>query len=332
MEFLHQSIGSFAQDTKLVLSYTLGMSAIRLVLSGMVNTKINNFPCVFRLLSRGLEEEKRRKFHENLWYGIWHTLSFIAGTRILLNQGWLYELFINSDNTVLLSDFPQYADVMNARTYYLVELSFWISCCIYLFVETKRKDRIEMIIHHVSTVILVLYSYYYGFTRSGLLIMYLHDIGDVFLYLAKASQYRRFQHIADIFFAMFAITFYIPRLVLLPVWVAYPLILVFNFEAYEQYWDPITSSTPPHSLSCMISLLCVLICLHIMWGMTIARMIVRTFSSKKSVTVEGDPRSDGEDENSSNDGSTTEPRDDASEHYGSPVEKESTITTHKKFQ
>ncbi len=70
----------------------------------------------------------------------------------------------------------------------------------------------------------------------------------------------------------------------------------------------------------MISLLCVLICLHIMWGATIARMIARTFTSKKSVAVEGDPRSDDEADDTSNDGSTTEPRDDTSAHGGSPTD------------
>jgi ceramide synthetase len=291
---------------------------------------MNNFPCVFRLLSKGLEEEKRRKLHENLWYGIWHTFSCVSGIAILMGQEWLYDLFLHGDNTTLLCEFPQYAEEMNAKTYYLVELSFWISCCIYLFFETRRKDRIEMIVHHVSTVTLVLYSYYYGFTRSGLLIMSLHDVGDVFLYLAKASQYRRFQNMADGLFAMFAITFFIPRLIILPIWVTYPLIAVFNFPGYEQYWYPITSNTPRYSLSSMISLLCVLICLHIMWGATIARMIAKTFTSKKSATDDGDPRSDDEQGETSNYGSTTESRDDSSVHCGSRKYHEGSISIDKK--
>jgi hypothetical protein len=300
-------------DTLTVIIFTLCISIARLILSGMVSSWWKKYPGLFGFISWGLEDHKRQKFHENLWYSIWHFLSFTFGCILLGRQDWVYDLFLNGDGASLLRDYPQHADAMGAREYYLLELSFWISCCAFLFFETRRKDIIEMIIHHISTVALVLYSYSFNFTRSGLLIMAIHDVGDIFLYSAKTTQYRGWQRTADVFFAAFALAFYIPRLIILPVWVAYPLIRVYHFPGFEALVAPISLLTPRFSLSAMISVLCILICLHVMWGITIARMVVRTLKTSKSVADDGDPRSDDEHAGGV-ESSTTEPRDDSPIH------------------
>lgn len=51
--------------------------------------------------------------------------------------------------------------------------------------DTKRKDRVEMTIHHVVTIILILYSFTVNFTRIGVMIMLLHDVCDIFMEIAK---------------------------------------------------------------------------------------------------------------------------------------------------
>ena len=61
-------------DLQALLVYVVGITFVRFALSGLVSTWLNGLPCVFRLLSRGLEEGQRRKMHENLWYTLWHTL------------------------------------------------------------------------------------------------------------------------------------------------------------------------------------------------------------------------------------------------------------------
>ena len=47
--------------------------------------------------------------------------------------------------------------------------------------EARRKDHWQMMAHHVITVILVIGSYSYNYTRVGCLIMFLMDLCDVFL-------------------------------------------------------------------------------------------------------------------------------------------------------
>ena len=47
--------------------------------------------------------------------------------------------------------------------------------------EARRKDHIQMMTHHIITVILVVTSYFTNFTRVGCVIMVLMDCCDIFL-------------------------------------------------------------------------------------------------------------------------------------------------------
>lgn len=47
--------------------------------------------------------------------------------------------------------------------------------------EARRKDHVQMMTHHVITVILMAASYFFNFTRVGCLILLLMDWCDIFL-------------------------------------------------------------------------------------------------------------------------------------------------------
>lgn len=40
-------------------------------------------------------------------------------------------------------------------------------------------------VHHIATVLLLVYSYYVNFARVGTMVLITHDISDIFLELAK---------------------------------------------------------------------------------------------------------------------------------------------------
>ena len=92
-----------------------------------------------------------------------------------------------------------------------------------LLYDNKRKDFTEQIVHHVATILLlgkisfrieVLKlvtggSYMCNFTRIGTLVMWAHDISDIFLEAAKLCVYTKKTTAADILFAFFAIAFFV---------------------------------------------------------------------------------------------------------------------------
>ena len=129
-------------------------------------------------------------------------------------------------------------------------------------------------------------SYYYNLNRFGLMVLLLHDIGDIFLYSAKTILYKKYQATADVLFGVFAVTFFTSRIVL------YPLICV--IPSWQRLFPVIGSlvSFDEWIMASLPSLLAILYCLQVFWWTLIWRMIKRTLSQK---SIEKDVRSDTDD-------------------------------------
>lgn len=67
------------------------------------------------------------------------------------------------------------------KFYYLLQNAFYMHQVLILNAEARRKDHWQMMTHHVITVVLMVSSYCYDFTRIGCLIMVLMDLCDIFL-------------------------------------------------------------------------------------------------------------------------------------------------------
>lgn len=49
------------------------------------------------------------------------------------------------------------------------------------------QDFWQMVVHHIVTVLLLIFSYYSGFFRIGSIIVLLHDLADIFLEVGSAG-------------------------------------------------------------------------------------------------------------------------------------------------
>ena len=102
-----------------------------------------------------------------------------------------------------------------ARRRYLLDASRYtaslISLCCF---EHKRKDFRQMFVHHVVTVVITLVSYQIDFNRVGAVVKLLMDPADVPLHGAKLCKYCGLEFIADRCFELFALSFFVTRLVM----------------------------------------------------------------------------------------------------------------------
>lgn len=57
------------------------------------------------------------------------------------------------------------------RNYYLFQLGFWLSCLAFINLETRRKDYAILFLHHVVTIMLVLFSYCCSYWKVGVVRM-----------------------------------------------------------------------------------------------------------------------------------------------------------------
>jgi hypothetical protein len=70
--------------------------------------------------------------------------------------------------------------------YYLGQLSFCITDLIWLvFIYEFQTDFLMMLLHHVCTISLILFSYVTNFSQIGCIILFLHDFGDIFVYFTR---------------------------------------------------------------------------------------------------------------------------------------------------
>lgn len=101
----------------------------------------------------------------------------------------------------------------------MVSLSFYWSLLFSVFTETKRKDFLEMVVHHIVTILLLVLSWTCNLTRGGTLVLVIHDVADIFLESAKMTKYIKWQRTCDILFGIFTIVWIYTRLYLYPFWI-----------------------------------------------------------------------------------------------------------------
>ncbi|XP_076333184.1 ceramide synthase 1-like isoform X1 [Tachypleus tridentatus] len=114
---------------------------------------------------------------------------------------------------------------------YIVQCSFYLhSVYATLFLDTWRKDSIVLLIHHVITLVLVSSSLALRYQNIGILVLLLHDICDVQLEFTKLNVYFKIQggrlqkhheHVANLSFCIFALTWFVSRLYWFPLKVLY---------------------------------------------------------------------------------------------------------------
>jgi hypothetical protein len=158
------------------------------------------------------------------------------------------------ENTLnCIVDYP-YEKSYSINAVYLWELGFYISGLVCHFtIETRRKDFVEMAVHHFATVVLLGFSYVYSYERIGLIVLVLHDISDIFLEMGKIFSYLDIDLVATLCFVglilswFFARLYFFPLKVLTSVW----------FEHYLLMDVPLARM--------FFVLLCVLQVLHVYW-------------------------------------------------------------------
>ena len=170
------------------------------------------------------------------------------------------------------------------------------------FVGNRRKDAGVMFFHHMYTVILLGFSWVALLHRIGVLVLFFHDLPDIFLPVAKCFTYqeqfvRKFysdkvvsqaKALGMVPFVLFVITLVIFRVILYPI--------LFGFAVYYGDWCMVEFPEPsfytdaamplPHREHVngipvlMVWLLMALYPLHIFWLSLIIKMIPRVLSEQ----------------------------------------------------
>lgn len=169
------------------------------------------------------------KFPESLWKATIYIFLWGFCCYLLIFSG-RHDYFFNPTDI-----FDDWAIGMHVPTeikwLYFVQCGFYLhSIYATLYMDMWRKDFYVMIIHHVVTMTLIIVSYATRFYKIGLLVLFVHDITDIFLEASKCNVYLKnrngkyyafHEHVANIGFGCFTVFWYLFRLYWFPLKVLY---------------------------------------------------------------------------------------------------------------
>eukprot|EP00160_Parvularia_atlantis_P019051 Unigene7299_Nuclearia_a/m.22417 Unigene7299_Nuclearia_a/g.22417 ORF Unigene7299_Nuclearia_a/g.22417 Unigene7299_Nuclearia_a/m.22417 type:complete len:375 (-) Unigene7299_Nuclearia_a:53-1177(-) len=219
------------------------------------------------------DAEEMQKFLTAGWKSFVYALLFVVGMLIWTSHPWW------NDRTQWWYAWPHYMED-DVRQFFCAYLAFYITETGFLFYEPKMKDRPIMFTHHAATMLLILTSYCQGHYRIALPVMVLHDFSDPFMEVAKMFHYVDARALgvplADVFFIMFAIAFFVTRLGFFPFYVIWSVM----FEAT-------IVCTYCNGLYIWLVFFFTLLTLHVFWSYLIVQMIFVAIVHKG---VQGDIR------------------------------------------
>lgn len=214
-----------------------------------------------------------KKFRECGWHFLFYLSSFVYGFVILWNKSWFWE------TKDCWRNWPDLHVSNDVYWYYLIELSFYWCLVFSMVTDHRRKDFGQMIVHHISTILLMYFSWVVNFVRIGTLVLLVHDAADFPMAAAKMAKYCGRKTLCEAMMVVFVITWVVSRLGFYPFRVLYSA----SFEVYL-FLEPF------YAYYFFNGLLIILQILHIIWTVMIARIAISFLGGKPT-----DVRSDSSD-------------------------------------
>ncbi|KAK4308575.1 hypothetical protein Pmani_019730 [Petrolisthes manimaculis] len=208
----------------------------------------------------------------------YHFTFCIVGGVIMYRKPWTW-------NTALCwQDYPFHNLDNDVWWYYILVLAFYYSMLITETLMPRRMNdgRIKMLLHHLTTVFLMSFSWVCNFVRGGTLVLLVHELADVLLMVAKMCYYAKKMFFANIIFGVFLLVWVITRCGFYPFWVMRSVF----FEATTYMFMP--------SAYVFMGLLTGLLILNLAWTILIFRTFLTSICERKELK-ELHPDSDVED-------------------------------------
>jgi hypothetical protein len=225
--------------------------------------------------------KKTQKFCYHMWLLTFYVGSSVFGYFFVLPGEPFFVFPVDNVSGVTLWNYHPVPITPKFHWYYMYQLGFYFAELYAIFVETRRSDFMEYVLHHIVTIALIGVSYLAHEHRVGAMVILIHDLPDVALCLCKAFNYAGFELTSTVLFAGFAATFAFCRLYCLPC-------LTHSLFCLSPHFHP--SSYGFWFLGFLLGF--VLQGLQVFWFAMIVRLIF-TIIGKKGANS-GDPRS-GED-------------------------------------
>ncbi|CAF0791647.1 unnamed protein product [Rotaria sordida] len=183
----------------------------------------------------------KKKYPESIWKTVFYTFTWSFNLYLLTYRyDYFHQPYLIWDDWIPGMDIP-----------FDIQLMYFIQCGFYLhsvyatiYMDYKRKDYYAMLLHHVLTMALISVSYATRYHKVGLLVLFVHDITDIWLELAKSLHYMstrkggrqcpQWENAANVVFVIFILTWFLFRLYWYPLRVLYSTGVVTAYRVYDR--------------------------------------------------------------------------------------------------
>lgn len=86
---------------------------------------------------------------------------------------------------LIYADFPRVTIPLPVKLYYLLDLAYHVENTFQHFYNRPKNDFFEMILHHFSSITLIVFSYIWGHTSVGVHVLMIMDNADFFVGLVR---------------------------------------------------------------------------------------------------------------------------------------------------
>eukprot|EP01114_Cavostelium_apophysatum_P023176 TRINITY_DN8650_c0_g1_i1.p1 TRINITY_DN8650_c0_g1~~TRINITY_DN8650_c0_g1_i1.p1 ORF type:complete len:312 (+),score=63.66 TRINITY_DN8650_c0_g1_i1:117-1052(+) len=217
-------------------------------------------------------KEKSLKFSESAWKFLYYAVAWSWCAMITLNSDFFW------NPSLCIEGWPGHPNPEpSMKWFYIFQLSFYVSSMfLHVTFEVRRKDFVQMLLHHVLSAGLIGMSYYMNLYRFGAVLLFLHDVNDIILESGKMLIYAGYSKVADGLFVSLICTWFATRLVLFPMKVLYTS----SVTAY-----PIAISNGNWTEYLVINFMLFSIqALNLMWFGMMIRLLMRVVLKKENVT------------------------------------------------
>jgi len=167
--------------------------------------------------------ERAEKGAKNAYKTVYFTLAVVLGYMVMKDLEYMPKsLFCNGDPTRVLKVFPFHKKTPYFDIFYIGQVGYHLESFLSHIGSKPKNDYVEMMLHHIITLLLIFLSYMSNYSNVGAAVMFSHDIGDVFVSIVRTVLDLKFPSfvIATAFFTMLAVWIY-TRLYVFPMDILY---------------------------------------------------------------------------------------------------------------
>ena len=169
-------------------------------------------------------------------------------------------------------DLPYQKQSKNIYLYYIIALSYHLHSLIDQFKYYGKPSFGDMMLHHIITIGLILFSFFNNYVRIGTLVLYLHDISDICGSLSKITLHSKYDVITIISYCGLLLT-----------WIYFRL-FVYPFQVIKSALKQVPY--PHHEKNkFLIFLMASLVVLHVYWFITFLLIFLNYVTTKELVNA-----------------------------------------------